>query len=213
MVYGENPRDGFFREALFLHPDLEFQFQFPAGWTTANQSQAVLAQSPNQDAMIQLQVAEASSALAGLQTFIGQEGITGGQIQQSVVNGLPSASADFAAQSEQTALRGRVTFIEYGGIVYRALGFSVEAQWASYQETVSATLRSFAQLTDQTALAVQPMRISIVTMDRSMTLRQFNERYPSTVPLEELAMVNQAEPYTAYAEGDLVKRIVGGVNQ
>jgi predicted Zn-dependent protease len=213
MVYGENPRDGFFREALFLHPDLEFRFEFPSGWTTANQSHAVLAQSPNEDAMIQLQLSEASDALSGLQAFIAQEGVTGGQINQGLVNGLRAASADFSAQSDQTALRGRVSFIEYSGRVYQALGFSVEAQWATYQSGISRTLGSFAQLTDRSALSVQPMRISVIAADRSMTLRQFNERYPSSVPLEELAMINQAEPYTAFAEGDLVKRIVGGLNQ
>lgn len=213
MVYGENPRNGFFREALFLHPDLEFQFLFPAGWATANQSHAVLAQSPNQDAMIQLRLAESPTAIAGLQEFVMQEGVTGGQVQQSVVNGLPSASADFSAKSDQTALRGRVSYVEYGGRVYQALGFSVDAQWPSYQQAVIATLRSFAQLTDQSALSAQPMRISVIAADRSMTLRQFNERYPSTVPIEEVAMVNQAEPYTAFAEGDLIKRIVGGVSR
>ena len=213
MVYGENPRDGFFRESLFLHPDLRFQFQFPSGWATANQSHAVLAQSPNQDAMIQLRLSDAASAIAGLQAFISQEGVTGGQISQSVTNGLTTASADFSAQSDQTALRGRATFVDYDGRVYQAMGFSVDAQWASYEAAVTQTLRSFAQLTDQSALQAQPMRISIVTMDRSMTLRQFNERYPSSVDLEELAMVNQAEPYTAYSEGDLVKRIIGGINR
>ncbi len=213
MVYGENPRDGFFREELFLHPDLEFRFEFPAGWTTANQSHAVLAQSPNKDAMIQLRLAEETDALSGLQAFIAQEGVTGGQVSQRLVNGLRSASADFSAQSDQTALRGRVSFVEYGGRVYQVLGFSVEAQWASYQAGVSRTLESFAQLTDRTALSVQPMRISVIAVERSMTLRQFNELYPSSVPLEELAMINQAEPYTAYAEGDLVKRVVGGVNR
>jgi predicted Zn-dependent protease len=158
-------------------------------------------------------LAEASDALSGLQAFIAQEGVTGGPVSQSVVNGLRAASADFSAQSDQTALRGQVSFVEYGGRVYQALGFSVEAQWAAYQAGISRTLGSFAQLTDQSALSAQPMRISIIAVERSMTLRQFNELYPSSVPLEELAMINQAEPYTAYAEGDLVKRVVGGVNR
>jgi predicted Zn-dependent protease len=34
MVYGENPRQGFFQGPLFLHPDLKFQFRFPDGWKT-----------------------------------------------------------------------------------------------------------------------------------------------------------------------------------
>jgi predicted Zn-dependent protease len=213
MVYGENPRDGFFRDALFLHPDLEFQFAFPAGWTTANQSQAVLGQSPNEDAMIQLKLSDAADALGGVRTFIGQEGVTGGQVSSNLINGLQAASATFTAQSEQTSLSGMVSFVEFGGSVYQMLGFSVQAQWAGYEATVARSLRSFDRLTDQSALSVQPARISIVTMDRAMTLRQFNERYPSSVPLEELALINQGEAYTAFAEGDLVKRIVGGLNQ
>jgi predicted Zn-dependent protease len=213
MVYGENPRNGFFRDALFLHPDLEFQFRFPAGWATVNQTQAVLGQSPNQDAMIQLSLSDAANAMAGAQAFVAQDGVTSGQVTSSTINGLRVAGAYFSAQSNQTPLRGMVRFIEYGGRVYQMLGFSVEAQWAGYEQAISQTLSSFAQLTDQSALSAQPMRISIISADRSMTLRQFNERYPSSVPLEELAMVNQAEPYTAYATGDLVKRIVGGVER
>jgi len=54
MVYGQNPRHGFFRGNLFLHPDLRFQLEFPQGWKTANQTQAVLGVSPQQDAIVGL---------------------------------------------------------------------------------------------------------------------------------------------------------------
>lgn len=213
MVYGEDPRNGFFRGEIFLHPDLEFQFAFPAGWTTANQTQAVVGQSPSEDAMIQLSLSEATDALTGVRTFINQEGVTGGQVRSSFVNGLQFASASFSAQSEQTALRGLVSFVEHEGNVFQLLGLSVEGQWAAYQPAVAGSLRSFARLVDRSALSVEPMRISVVELDRAMTLRQFNERYPSSVPMEELALVNQAEPYTAFAEGELVKRIVGGIDR
>ena len=212
MVFGENPRDGFFRDALFLHPDLAFQFAFPAGWTTVNQTQAVIGQSPNNDAMIQLKLSEATSAVAGAQTFAAQEGLTSGQVSSNTINGLSTASADFSAQSEQTALHGNVTFIEFNGRVFEILGLSTEQQWPGYATPILQSLRSFARLTDQSVLSVQPARISMVTLDRSMTLRQFNERYPSSVPIETVALINQAEEYTAFMEGDLVKRVVGGAN-
>ena len=54
IVYGDNPRDGFFRSTTFYHPDMKFTFTFPAGWQTANQKQAVQAMSPNNDAVLQI---------------------------------------------------------------------------------------------------------------------------------------------------------------
>jgi predicted Zn-dependent protease len=210
MVYGENPRDGFFREALFLHPDLEFQFQFPAGWTAVNQTHAAIAQSPNQDAMVQLSLSDATDAVTAVNAFVGREGVNGGRATTSLVNGMQTASADFTAQSEQTALHGRVSAVEYDGRVYQMLAFSVQAQWAGYESVVTGSLSSFQRLTDRSALDVQPMRLDIVRLDRSMTLRQFNERYPSVVSIDTVATINQAEQYTAFHEGDLVKRVVGG---
>ena len=41
MVYGENPREGYFQGSTFLHPELKFQLTFPAGWQTQNTPQAV----------------------------------------------------------------------------------------------------------------------------------------------------------------------------
>ena len=213
MIYGENPRDGFFRGELFLHPDLEFQFAFPIGWITANQTHAVLGQSPNEDAIVQLSLSDATDALAGAQAFVGQQGVTAGRVTSRTVNGVRTAGAVFSAQTDQGSLRGMVSFLEYGGRVFQALGISTDAQWPGYERSVRVSLESFQRLTDRAALTVQPMRISIIEMDRAMTLRQFNDRYPSVIPVEELAMVNQAEPYTAFAEGDFVKRVVGGTGR
>ena len=54
MVFGENPRQGYFRGQRFLHPDLRFELTFPAGWKTANLPDAVVAQSADGAAQLQL---------------------------------------------------------------------------------------------------------------------------------------------------------------
>jgi predicted Zn-dependent protease len=41
MIYGENPREGYFKGTTFLHPDMKFRLEFPSGWQTQNQKQAV----------------------------------------------------------------------------------------------------------------------------------------------------------------------------
>src|SRR5881275_2326244 len=50
LVFGNNPREGYFKENQFFHPDLRFRVTFPEGWTTNNGKQAVIAVSPQQDA-------------------------------------------------------------------------------------------------------------------------------------------------------------------
>ena len=60
MVYGTNPRQGYFDDNHFLHPDLAFHFRFPAAWRPSNLPQAVLAGSPDEDAVIELTPAAGS---------------------------------------------------------------------------------------------------------------------------------------------------------
>ena len=210
MTFGPNPREGFFRGQLFLHPDLRFQIRFPDGWKTSNQKRAVLAQSPEQDGLMQLTAVDDASPDAALRAFLGQQGITGGAIASHSVNGLPAASAGFQATTQQTVLAGQVTAVRYGGATYRLLAYAPEARWPAYQGPARASVQSFERLTDPAALAVQPLKIAIVRADRAMTLEQFQQRYTSRVDVAALARLNQVEPGAQLAQGQLVKRAVGG---
>ena len=33
LAYGSDPRNGFFRDGVFVHPTLRFRFDIPAEWT------------------------------------------------------------------------------------------------------------------------------------------------------------------------------------
>jgi predicted Zn-dependent protease len=210
MTYGANPREGFFREGLYLHPDLRFQVQFPTGWQTSNQKSAVLAQSPQQDALMQLTAVREATPAAALQTFLSQEGVTSGGIASTTVNGLPAALARFQATTQQATLAGLVTAIQYNGSVYRLLSYSAQASWPNFEAAARAWMQSFRPLTDPEALAVQPLRIQVVRADRPMTLGEFQQRYPSKVDLATVARVNQLATGASLTAGQLVKRVVGG---
>jgi len=211
IVYGVNPREGFFRETAFLHPDLRFRLDFPTGWKTANYKGGVVAASPEEDARMQLTLAEGASADAAARTFAAQEGIQGGTSRPATIHGLRTVSLNFAAATEQATLRGLATFIEYGGNVYQLIGYTADANWARYQGTFTAAHGSFMELTDQAALRVQPLRLSIVPLDAAMTLQRFHQRYPSQVPLDEVARLNGVDDVNAtLPRGTLVKRVVGG---
>jgi len=211
LVYGVNPRNGFFRESLFLHPDLRFQLRFPAGWQTRNLAQSVVGASAQQDAAIQLTLAEGTSADAAAQRFLGQQGIQTGRTSRQTINGLPANVAEFQAQTQQGVLQGVAVWLAYDGRIYQLLGYAPAQVYARHDATLRQAIGSFAPLTDPEALAVQPSRIQLVTVAQPMTLAEFNRRYPSTIPVEELATINRLDsPDATIPAGTRMKRVSGG---
>jgi predicted Zn-dependent protease len=211
LVYGVNPRLGFFRDGLFLHPELRFQIGFPSVWRRQNRARAVMAVSPQNDAAIQLTLSGDASPDAAAQRFLQAPGIETGTVARQTINGLPAVVASFRATTQQATLQGLAVFIAYEGRVYQILGYAVAAVYSQYHSVFQQSLGSFAPLTDPAALAVQPDRIRIVTTASAMTLAEFHRRFPSAVPLEELAVINRVpSPETLLPAGTRVKRVVGG---
>ena len=210
IVFGENPREGFFRNGLFLHPDLRFQLEFPSGWKTQNTKAAVVAVSPQQDAIIQLTLGQGSPSQAA-QQFFGQQGIQSSNVSQSSINGNPAVSGYFAAQTEQGQVQGVVSFVQYGSATYQILGYTPAALMGQYDAVFRRAIGSFDQLQDASALNVQPARLELVRVPRQMTIEEFNRQYPSTVPVEQVAIINGVNPGGVISAGTTAKRVVGGV--
>src|SRR5205809_4720305 len=129
LVFGNNPREGYFKDNQFFHPDLRFRVTFPQGWTTSNAKQSVVAMSPEKDAAVELAVAKQQTADAAAAAFLSQRGFTSGYPVRTSVSGLPAVSAAFAAAAETGTLRGTALFVEHGGAVYRLLGYATEVRW------------------------------------------------------------------------------------
>jgi predicted Zn-dependent protease len=211
MIYGENPRAGYFRGSLFLHPDLQFMLAFPDGWAKQNAADAVTAVSPDRDAVIQLRGARGSAAEAA-RGFLAQDGVQAGTSSTRTIHGNRAVTAEFAAQGGQDErVRGIVTFIEYGGATWGILSYTVADRFASYGPAFSRSRDSFQRLSDPTALAVQPLRMRIDGAPRAMSLEQFNSEMPSSIPLTELALINGMGENAPLRAGQLVKRVTGTV--
>jgi len=131
IMFGQNPREGFFKNGVFYHPDLRFSLAFPSGWRVMNSKQAVAGQSPEQDAIIELTLAAGSSAEQAARSFLATEGIQAGTLTRGNVHGLTASAAPFAAATDQGTLRGNAVFVEYNNHVYRLLAYSPEARWAT----------------------------------------------------------------------------------
>lgn len=209
LVYGPNPRNGFFRGSLFLHPDLEFQLQFPDRWKTRNMARAVAAVSPREDAILQLTLAEEATHRAAADRFLAQRGIQTVRVSRDDVNGNPATVALFRASTQGGTLEGIAVFLEYRGRVYELLGFTPQGRYRSYESDFRRSIWSFDRLTDRAALAVQPMRIELLTPGQNTSIAALAQTRASPVSATRLAILNGVGERETIPAGRTIKWVVG----
>jgi len=209
IMFGANPREGFFKNGVFYHPDLRFSLAFPNGWQVMNSKQAVAAQSPQQDAIIELTLTQGSSADQAARSFLSTEGIQAGTLTRGNVHGLTASAAPFAATTDQGTLRGSAVFVEYNNHVYRLLAYSPEQSWGNCQSVAQQALTSFGPVSDPAVLNVQPQHVALFTLDRRTTITDLARQRPSPAPVATLALINQVEENEQLEPGRIMKWVVG----
>ena len=209
LVFGDDPRQGYFRQDVFFHPTLTFELAFPRGWKTQNARTQVAGVSTARDAIAVLTIAGKEGVSRAARAFTGQQNVRVLDSSTSNINGLPAATILFQAQAGQAVLGGYAAFIELDGTTYRILTYTAQERVRSYNQVFRETIGSFRRLTDPERLTIRPQRVRLVQLTSRMTLSEFNERYPSVIPIEQLATINGADSASAsLAAGTLVKRVV-----
>lgn len=209
MVYGKNPRQGIIKENMFYHPDMRFGYAFPPKWTIINQRAAVVGVSPDKDAVIQMSLVKADSPQAALQELFRQQNIQGQSSKRERINDMPAATGSFLAKSGQSVIQGRATYIAYSDRMFQIVGYAPQATWSGYAEAVERSMYSFDELADRRLLEAKPMTIKIMRIKKSMPLRRFHEEQEVSIPVDELARLNQAEVDEVLQQGRLFKLVQG----
>ena len=209
MVFGDDPRNGFFEGQRFHHPELAFRIEFPEGWKTINGREAVTGVSPDQDAVVQITLAAEATPQQALDKFMSQEGLQAGAAWRDRIGEYPSPSRAFRATTEQGTLRGIVAFLRHDDKTYRLMGYAAETRWEARAQAVQGALGSFARETDPDKLKVEPATIRIVENAAPTPLPRFAEANRSKLPIETLALINHVAPDATLQPGRY-KVVVGG---
>jgi predicted Zn-dependent protease len=210
VVFGENPRNGFFRGQTFYQPDLGFQLSFPQGWVAQNQPSAVVAMSGQKDAALQLQLAGTIPPEEAARRFFSAQGIQPLKVTQGTLHSLPATAGYFQAQTEQGVIAGIVEFISYEGRTYQLLGFTGANRLSSYAPVLSSALASFGPIKDRSALDVKAARVQIETAPHAMSAQEAFRAFPETIPVETFLLINGLEPNATVPAGALIKTVSGG---
>lgn len=210
LVFGENPREGFFVGHTFHHPDLAFSLDFPEGWRTANSRRAVQALSPQQDAVLLVTVAGEASARAAVAAFLSKEGMAGGPLTEGVVNGMPSARAPFRATTSERSLEGEILAVEHRGVRLLLVGYAASSAWAGRRGEVKAAQESLRPLTEARHLQVAPSRLRILAVPRREPLSALLAREGFDGKMDAIRTLNRLEGDPLLPAGFLLKIPIGG---
>jgi predicted Zn-dependent protease len=140
-----NTGNGFFRGPVFLHPDLDFQYRFPDGWSTWREPDAAIGLSSVQDAIIRLRV-RAGTPPEAAATFFGQPELAAGEISGTAINGLPATTGEFVAENGQGPIRGIATFIACGAATCEVVASAILDAFDTYASEFERSIATFERL-------------------------------------------------------------------
>jgi predicted Zn-dependent protease len=209
IVFGENPREGFMDGNVFKHPELRFRIVFPRDWRVSNTRRMVLAGS--QDAAFQMtatRVEGNTSPSAHAARLFQQAGLQSGRGRTGSVGGFPAFLVPFRQSSQSGVIDGEAAFLRDGALMYELFAYTSPDRFGRMRETFLDVFGSFSRLTAREDLEVQPQRIRLYQVPRSMNARQaLIEAGVLPHQLEEVALLNHlALPDTVEA-GTLLKSV------
>ena len=191
MVFGNDPRHGYFDGGTFNHPDMRFRLVFPDGWQTRNLATAVQGAHPQGRAMLQLTPAPGAGHRNAAVAFFGGQNIQADSVQQTRINGKPATVGRFAATaSNGGTVMGIAAMIEHGETTLQLTGFTDARSYNAFEPVFMRYIGSFETLTDRRALNVQPQRLDLVRLPRAQSIRGLLRSRPSALDADALALLN-----------------------
>ncbi len=207
---GERPQSGVFVENRFLHPILDFQITFPAGWELSVNNRVVGARSPDTGAIVFL----TSDQSAGDPWTRGEEWLrrfTGEDVEvettQSVsVGRRPAWRAELnTGGSRFGRVTGTATFVSHGDRTFRLMTVApTRAARAQLRRALTA-VRSFRRLSPENRRLVRARRLRIVAAESGESLADLGSRAEDTWGLTDRALVNGLFSNHSFDGGELVK--------
>jgi predicted Zn-dependent protease len=211
LVFGDNPREGFMEGGRFYHPDLRFQLSFPSDWPVENTRAAVYALDPEQQAEMQLRLAEVPEGTTARQYVerLAAEGMVPQSGGYRTINGSPAFVGVYALAAQGRTIPVLAAFIEFQGRLYEIIGATSDL--GRYGSVMERSIMSFDRLTDSRILNVQPDRLTIYTARQDDTLQALAQRLANPrVDASDLSVLNRLAPDARISAGLLVKLVEPG---
>ncbi len=208
VLVGPNPNQGVFKGEWFIHPDLKFKIQIPSSWMRENSPAHIIGVDTTQSAVLMLDVEakaktaeEAASVFA--EAFKKKTGVSVA-VKSNKINGLTSSQVTFVQHSNNTKTTFAAVWIEYGGLIYRAIGSCAPG----FEDQVTKMQESFTSISENERRDITKRVIRVVETKKGETIKKISERTNNTIPVALTAAINGIKEDTVFNQGDLLKIVV-----
>ena len=215
VVFGQDPRHGYFEDNHYYHPGMGFQMVFPAGWKTQDSRSAILAAAPQDRARLQMTVVPGSKATpAGFVADL----VNSGKVESA--RGGAETIGGHAAWVGRLTLppdaQGNRSVFTAGylrlspEVLFQVLGRS---QAPDDQDALAMVdcIRSFRSLTDPGRLDARPDRVRVKAAPTSGDFQTVTRAMgPQAATLEDTAILNNMFPDQDVRAGELLKIVAPG---
>ncbi len=179
LVFGQNPRQGFVHDGVFVHPDLAFRFPVPDSWKLINTAAAVQMGAPDNKAVILFQLAaDQSDPDSAATVFLQQNGFAEQSRRSLRISGYNAVEVVGTVTSQDRTLVVLSTFIAKEQSIYAFYGLSQQADFDRHRSVFTQVSGGFGPLQDAELLNAQPVVVHVIMTGSTARFRDQVEAYP-----------------------------------
>jgi predicted Zn-dependent protease len=214
LVYGRDPRLGYFEGDRYYHPQMAFTLTFPPGWQHQDTRASLTVGSPQGKAAMELRLADAGtmSPASYANDLVRRGTVVDASGQTESFEGLPAWVGRLVAKGQSGAAYAFVgAFIRSTPEHMIQIVGQSAAPGDADESRILASMRSFRALTDHARLAATPDRVRVVQVETGgrfdTVIAGFGRQAADTL---DTSILNNVEPDEEVRAGELLKIIEPG---
>jgi predicted Zn-dependent protease len=199
----------------FVHPDLRFRFEVPEGYALVNGPERVVARHSNGAAIVFDMVrSDRVRTVRDLASYVGRDwgAKLQGPVERMTVNGMEAATTVGSTRVRSGEVDVRLIAIrERTDRIYRFMFVTPPTLTARESLGLKRTTYSFRTLSAEDAAAIEPLRLSIITVNPGDSAALLAERMPfERFRIERFETLNGLAREAPLTPGARVKLVTGG---
>jgi predicted Zn-dependent protease len=209
LCFGPNPKQGVFKDTLFVHPDLRFSWVVPSKWKTVNKPASVGSFPEKGDAFIALSIVDTTTKSpkeigeAVLAKAAKSSGVTVQSSGDTTINGNTAYLLRLKGEDN-----GRPIFLELLWLQFGDNVFSLASAFApTHKQLVHQALCSFRKSYNEELERIVQYELRLVPAIKSETIGQMSERTGNKLTPALTAMINDLDEKSPLSENGMVKII------
>jgi predicted Zn-dependent protease len=208
LCFGPNPKQGIFKDTLFIHPDLGFSWIVPPGWETVNKPASVGSYTEKVDAFVILSIVDTAKSAREIGEKVQQKvGKSKELIVQSGVDTTINYHNAYLLRLK-SADKNKMVLVELLWIEFEGHVFSLVGAFApSNKQVAHQALCSFRKSQNEELKTVVQYELHVVNTKKSETIEQLSERTGNKLKLPLTALINDLDQKNPLNENILVKII------